>query len=373
MAQEPFSKERMNPTAELKIYIRKVEDLSEFRAAELLQKEVWGSGDLDVVPCTEMIAVRDVGGAVIGAFDRAENRESLVGFVYGFVGLEAGQLTIHSHLAAVKPSYRGLNLGYRLKLAQRELALSQGIDRITWTFDPLQSLNAHFNFRKLGVVADQYKINYYGEEPSALLRAIETDRLWVSWWLNSDRVKQRIEERAGLSERGCDGPLTLALSPDGEGRKEGTGVNCLAPSDEGRSNLSVYPLAPVGGEGGRRPGEGANQDSSHPHALADLTSNQIAPRLLIQAGVGDSPEVLASVDCCAPGQSCLIEIPENIRAVQERSHQAAVDWREATRNTFCAALAAGYLVTDFFRVSRQGKRVGAYLLQPVADCQEMLK
>jgi predicted GNAT superfamily acetyltransferase len=130
-----------------------------------------------------------VGGVLAGAYDK----ETLVGFVYGFPGLEDGELTHHSHMLAVKPTQRNLNLGYKLKLAQRERVLAQGIKRITWTFDPLQSLNAYLNFNKLGVVADKYKINFYGESTTSFLHQFGTDRLWVSWLIGSDRVRQRLD------------------------------------------------------------------------------------------------------------------------------------------------------------------------------------
>src|SRR6476619_3928254 len=117
------------------IVIRDIRGQPEMRAAEELQKEVWGFSDIDVVPLTQLVAAKAAGGIVVGAFDR----EVLVGFAYGFVGYEDGNVTHHSHMLAVKPAYRGANVGYLLKLAQRRTALEQGIDRMTWTFDPLQS------------------------------------------------------------------------------------------------------------------------------------------------------------------------------------------------------------------------------------------
>jgi predicted GNAT superfamily acetyltransferase len=103
-------------------------------------------------------------------------------------------------MLAVKLAYRSLGLGYQLKLAQRERALAKSIDRITWTFDPLQAVNAHFNFEKLGVVAYQYKTSFYGETSSFLHRT-GTDRLWVTWLLNSERVKRRIELSSASASR----------------------------------------------------------------------------------------------------------------------------------------------------------------------------
>jgi predicted GNAT superfamily acetyltransferase len=84
-------------------------------------------------------------------------------------------------MLAVKPSYRNCNLGQKLKLAQRDRVLAQSIKIMSWTFDPLQSLNAYFNFRKLGVVSDRYLENFYGEDAPSFLHRNGTDRLWVTW------------------------------------------------------------------------------------------------------------------------------------------------------------------------------------------------
>src|SRR5215212_7077024 len=117
------------------IIIRDIKAGAEMRAVEELQKEAWGVPDLDVVPLSQLVAAKAVGGTLVGAFDG----ETLVGFAYGFVSYEHGQAAHHSHMLAVKPAYRNFNLGYRLKLAQRERVLAQGLNMMSWTFDPLQS------------------------------------------------------------------------------------------------------------------------------------------------------------------------------------------------------------------------------------------
>ena len=208
------------------ITIRSINLISEMKDVEELQREVWG-GD-DVVPLTHLVAACEVGAILIGAFDKEER---LIGFVYGFIGQEKGQPVIHSHMLAVKPSYRDHDLGYKLKLAQRDAALTAGFNCITWTFDPLQSRNAHLNFAKLGVIADQYKINFYGQEsPSPLHHHIGTDRLWVSWLLDSRRVHQRLEERSNavgqLSSRvEMEKAVTLV-------RLEADGSPCMAATTD---------------------------------------------------------------------------------------------------------------------------------------------
>src|SRR5678815_3415512 len=136
------------------IVVREVQNLSEMMGVEQLQKEVWGVEDREILPALAMIPMREVGAVLLGAFEGVE----LIGFSFAFPGFENGQPILHSDMLAVKPAYRSLGLGLQLKLAQRTHALEKGIDTITWTFDPLQALNANLNFAKLGVVSDRYLV-----------------------------------------------------------------------------------------------------------------------------------------------------------------------------------------------------------------------
>jgi predicted GNAT superfamily acetyltransferase len=165
--------------------LKSIEDLSQLKAVE---KEVWGMTDEDALPLTLAIACQAAGNIFVGAFDK----DRLVGFAFGFLGREHGQTTIHSHMLAVLDAYRHLDLGSRLKQAQRERTMAMGVHEMTWTYDPLQSRNAHFNFSKLGVVSDTYKMDFYGPETSSLLHRNGTDRLWVRWVLDSRRVRDRL-------------------------------------------------------------------------------------------------------------------------------------------------------------------------------------
>ena len=186
----------MNVEIKPAIEIRDIEKIDEIRAVEELQKEVWGIPDIEVVPLTQMAAAIHSGGTLIGAFDGNE----AIGFAYGFTGHERGRTVHHSHMLAVKPEYRAHDLGYRLKLAQRDRVLGQGIDLMTWTFDPLQSMNAHFNFAKLGVFADTYFPDFYGSSAASFLHQIGTDRLWVTWPLRHQRTIEQISRLASRSD-----------------------------------------------------------------------------------------------------------------------------------------------------------------------------
>jgi predicted GNAT superfamily acetyltransferase len=173
------------------VTIRDLESIHDIRQVPMVEQAVWGGDDRDIVPVLLLIAAKESGSILIGAFDE----QRLIGFAFGFPGLEHGEISIHSHMTAVLPQYRDLNLGYRLKLAQRERAVANNINLITWTFDPLQARNAHFNFAKLGVISDRYKVDFYGHESTSSLHQNGTDRLWVSWILDSEHVCERLNRK----------------------------------------------------------------------------------------------------------------------------------------------------------------------------------
>jgi predicted GNAT superfamily acetyltransferase len=182
------------------ITIRDLEGIDELSQLRAVEKEVWGMADDDAMPLTLAIACKAAGNIFVGAFDNERDSGKLVGFAFGFLGREHGATTIHSHMLAVLDSYRHLDVGSQLKQAQRDRALAMGIAEMTWTFDPLQSRNAHFNFSKLGVVSDTYKVDFYGPETSSMLHQNGTDRLWVRWLLNSRRVRDRLAHKNTRAE-----------------------------------------------------------------------------------------------------------------------------------------------------------------------------
>jgi predicted GNAT superfamily acetyltransferase len=179
----------------MNVEIRPIRTQAEYRAVEQLQRDAWGLAEVEIVPDHLLVTAQKNGGLVLGAFNAsmvAEN-EGLVGFVFGFAGLSpTGKVKHCSHMAAVAPAYRDQNLGYRLKLAQREQVLAQGLDLITWTFDPLESRNAALNFHKLGALCGTYVRDLYGHMRDALNVALPSDRFEVEWHIASSHVKDRI-------------------------------------------------------------------------------------------------------------------------------------------------------------------------------------
>jgi len=178
------------------ITIRDLDAIPDIEPMLRLEKEVWGLDDADVTPLTLIVALKAAGSIVVGAFDGRE----MVGFALAFPSFEQGKVGLHSHMLAVRPSHREYGLGYRLKLAQRERALARGLTEMTWTFDPLRSLNAHLNFNKLGVISDSYRVDFYGPQTSSHLHTNGTDRLWVTWHMADSRVQDRLNGRGKPAE-----------------------------------------------------------------------------------------------------------------------------------------------------------------------------
>ncbi len=261
--------------------IHVLEKSEEMAAVEALQREVWPGSETDVVPAHLLITVVHNGGLVLGAF--AE--EKLVGFVFGFPGLEFtadGPRPKHcSHMAGVHPDYRDSGIGFALKRAQWQMVRHQDLDHITWTYDPLLSRNAYLNIARLGAVCSTYRRSEYGEMRDGLNAGLPSDRFQVDWWLNTHRVNRRLGKRP-------------------------------------RPTLKLNHLTRVG-----------------VHPLYSLTMrDDRLPR---------PPEHLPALET----QLVAGEIPSDFMALKTADFALARDWRFFTREFFETAFAKGYIVTDF--------------------------
>jgi predicted GNAT superfamily acetyltransferase len=263
--------------------IRDVESEPELHSVEEIQKQAWGFSDLDIVPAATLIATQHAGGIVLGAFEG----DQMIGFAYAFPAFEDGQTSMHSHMLAVLGEYRNFQAGFYLKVVQRERVLAKGLDEVSWTFDPLQTLNAHLNFSKLGVVSRRYLVNFYGEATSSPLHTgFGTDRLWVSWLLKSERVERCIAR--GPSHR------------------------AIRMAEASKDSAAILESALIYSEGGR--------------------------------------PVLGGFKIALSGGRCTIEIPRDITAIKHREPALGIEWRQATRAAFLAAIDSGFLVEDFVRI-----------------------
>ena len=261
----------------------------EFRQVFELEQQVWGCTTTeDSVPVMMLLVSSRIGGLIVGAFDE----QRLVGFAYALPGIRDGKPFQWSHMLGVEAGYRGAGLGWRLKLEQRRLVMASGLDLIAWTFDPLQSLNAHLNFAKLGTTAREYHRDAYPGSSSALHVGTPTDRLVAEWWLRSERVVRRMD----AIDRGAAG-----------GAEE--------------AGAAARPARPINRV---RDGREWLEPAGHDLSIDDRSVGVI--------------------------------IPTGFTEMQQRDLPLAQGWRSVTREIFSAFLARGYLVADFVldRPARRG-------------------
>lgn len=175
--------------------IRLLDTPEEMTAVEDLQRQVWTGSETDIIPAHMLLAAVHNGGLAVGAFVGTE----LVGVAFGFPGIystpDGPRLKHHSHILGVLPNWSGKGVGFALKRAQWQVVRKQGIDRITWTYDPLLSRNAHLNISRLGAVCNTYRRSEYGKMRDGLNNGLPSDRFQVDWWLNTKRVERRLSRR----------------------------------------------------------------------------------------------------------------------------------------------------------------------------------
>jgi predicted GNAT superfamily acetyltransferase len=276
--------------------IRLLETPEDMSRVEELQRAVWPGSETDVVPMHMLITAVHNGGLVFGAF----KEERIIGFVFGFPGLENtpdGPRPKHcSHMMGIHPDHRDDGIGFALKRAQWQMVRHQGLDHVTWTYDPLLSRNAHLNIAKLGAVCTTYRRAEYGEMRDGLNAGLPSDRFQVDWWVNTRRAERRLGKRSRP---------TLKLS------------------HVARSGLRPFYSLQESDNGLSRPPEHVPQ---------------FEDRLL------------------------LAEIPGDFMDLKSKDFGLARDWRFFTRELFETAFAASYIVTDFVFDRADGNPRGLYVL-----------
>jgi predicted GNAT superfamily acetyltransferase len=275
------------------IDLKVIEDAPTMGAVEALQRLVWPGSEADIVPVHVLRSAVQHGGLLIGAWAG----EQLAGFVFGFPGMyltpDGPRLEHYSHMLGVNPDYRDQGIGYRLKRAQWQMVRQQGLDRITWTYDPLLSRNAWLNITRLGAVCNTYLPDFYGPMRDELNLGLASDRFQVDWWVNTRRVNHRLS-------RGARPPLDLDHYLKGDARVLNPAQHCA----DGLIEISEW--------------------------NGDIT---------------DPPEAFL-----------LVEIPQDFLALKATQPALAARWRLHTRQIFESCFAHGYLVTDFIHLTGQNHR-----------------
>ncbi|MEX0953507.1 MAG: hypothetical protein WDZ26_06720 [Nitriliruptoraceae bacterium] len=143
-----------------------------------------------------LTAIAHAGGQVSAVFED----DDLVAATAAFVGLDDGQVFLHSHITGVLGTHTSRGIGRALKWHQRDWCLGRGIGHVRWTFDPLVRRNAWLNLGLLGARALRVERDLYGRVPDVRNAGAPTDRLLVDWELDAPRVRAAAGGRAAAPD-----------------------------------------------------------------------------------------------------------------------------------------------------------------------------
>lgn len=186
------------------IKIRPLTSMDELHIMQEVEEAVW---QMPPTPVHQTYTALNNGGIILGAFDGTK----MIGFLYSFAGFDGHVSYLCSHMLGILPEYRKNGLGLRMKFKQAELAKQKGYPMMTWTFDPLESLNAYLNLNKVGAVGAYYKEDHYGSMDDGLNQGLPTDRIQIEWWFDK-KTFQSVdfdESKLLLSVKDNGHPVTI--------------------------------------------------------------------------------------------------------------------------------------------------------------------
>ncbi|HKJ54792.1 MAG TPA: hypothetical protein VJ978_02285 [Nitriliruptoraceae bacterium] len=227
----------------------------------------------------------------------------MVGASFAFHGADGH---LHSHVTGVLADWQGRGLGLVTKLHQRAWCLQRGIDRVTWTFDPLVQRNARFNLQRLGAGLEEYLPSFYGPMTDGINAGDDTDRAFVVWHLDSPAVARAVAEA-------CRRRLDPAGSLQRHGRDREPGTDAVAAATAGND-----------------------------HGVVAIVTNEDDRPRTEAAPVGTSTVAVAT--------------PRDIEALRRLDPDLALQWRHAVREAMHPRLEAGWRV-----VGMSGE--GSYLME----------
>jgi predicted GNAT superfamily acetyltransferase len=215
--------------------ISELHELADLRELEGLFTSIWETPEGPLVNCDILRALSHSGNYVVGA--RVGNR--LVGGLVGWLGgVPPHELHMHSHVLGVVADSQVRRLGFALKQHQRGWCLERGVKVVEWTTDPLVRRNVYFNLYKLGARAREYLVNFYGVMTDGLNAGEESDRLLISWQLDSTQAEAAAAGRATEREvevlRRDGAAIVLSIGTAGEPVGESSSARvliCQVPED----------------------------------------------------------------------------------------------------------------------------------------------
>ena len=162
------------------VEIKSLNSLDEQSLARYVFDQTWSKDAGTEITSNLLQAMVHNGAYLSGAFVNGK----IVAASFGFAAIYP-ELHLHSHMTAVLPGNQDNEIGYKLKMHQKNWAKENGFSSVTWTFDPLVARNANFNINKLKAEVVDYYPNFYGSMEDELNAGDDSDRLFVKLDTNS--------------------------------------------------------------------------------------------------------------------------------------------------------------------------------------------
>ncbi|MBT6120010.1 hypothetical protein HOH45_00925 [bacterium] len=172
------------------ITIKLLTSTSDFEQAIQIQDIIWGK-ETGSIPYSVLKTATKIKALAIGAFQN----NTLVGFLYSAPGLWKNELIHWSYRTAILPTHQNMKIGHSLKLFQKEFCKKNGFHSIVWSFDPLETRNAHFNINKNETIIQTYEENMYEGSKRVLHTKMSPDRLIVECPLNHSSKLKNLNDK----------------------------------------------------------------------------------------------------------------------------------------------------------------------------------
>ncbi|MGG1664352.1 GNAT family N-acetyltransferase [Brevibacillus sp. NRS-1366] len=213
--------------------IRQLNTYEELLAVKELEEIIWANDD--PVPVHQTMTAVKHGGMVIGAFVG----ERLIGFQYSFAGFDGVKTYLCSHTMGIHPDFQKGGVGEKIKQVQKEAAIEKGYNLVSWTYDPLETVNGNLNIRKLGAICSTYIQNCYGELTDILNTGLPSDRFQVEWWISGPDVIEKMANPQKKREIDAQAKPVLHFELNHEGDPEPQSIDLTVEQHDGPLVVAV--------------------------------------------------------------------------------------------------------------------------------------
>lgn len=165
----------------------------DLRSAALIQKEIFGMEDIDVMSPHYLSLLEEMGGSVFVAYEKGGNFTPQGWLGIGFVspGRDNTQFSLS---LGIKEGERNKGIGLDIRTLQASDAVNNGVGTMRWLQGARIPEIANLSFGKLKAKGTKFAIDRVADQKSRLFGPRATDRIWATWDLLSPDVHQALKE-----------------------------------------------------------------------------------------------------------------------------------------------------------------------------------